>query len=45
VSTLKTLGVIYDPTKTGAMVTEARGTVNTLGFQLLSAPVSTRVHW
>ena len=41
VPTLKTLGVIYDPTKTGAMVTEARGTVNTLGFQLLSAPVST----
>jgi putative ABC transport system substrate-binding protein len=41
VPTLKTLGVIYDPTKTGAMVEEARGTVATLGFQLLGAPVST----
>src|SRR5262249_6010562 len=35
VPTLKTLGVIYDPTKTGAMVTEAHGIANTLGFQLL----------
>jgi putative tryptophan/tyrosine transport system substrate-binding protein len=41
VPTLKTLGVIYDPTKTGTMVTEARGTVATLGLQLLTAPVST----
>jgi putative ABC transport system substrate-binding protein len=41
VPTLQTLGVIYDPTKTGAMVTEARGTVATLGLQLLAAPVST----
>ena len=41
VPTLQTLGVIYDPTKTGAMVTEARATVATLGLQLLAAPVST----
>ena len=41
VPTLKMLGVIYDPTKTGAMVAEARGTAATLGFQLLGAPVST----
>jgi putative tryptophan/tyrosine transport system substrate-binding protein len=41
VPTLKTLGVIYDPTKTGTMVTEAGGTVATLGLQLLTAPVST----
>jgi putative ABC transport system substrate-binding protein len=41
VPTLQTLGVIYDPTKTGAMVTEARSTVATLGLQLLAAPVST----
>jgi putative ABC transport system substrate-binding protein len=41
VPTLKTLGVIYDPTKTGAMVTEARSTVATLGLQLLATPVST----
>jgi len=41
VPTLKTLGVIYDPTKTGAMVAEARSTAATLGFQLLGAPVST----
>jgi len=41
VPTLKTLGVIYDPAKTDAMVTEARGTVATLGLQLLAAPVST----
>ena len=41
VPTLKTLGVIYDPTKTEAMVTEARSTVATLGLQLLAAPVST----
>src|SRR5215475_11925510 len=34
VPTLKTLGVIYDPAKTGAMVTEAHGIANTLGFQL-----------
>ena len=41
VPALKTLGVVYDPTKTGAMVTEARGIAATLGFQLLGAPVST----
>jgi putative ABC transport system substrate-binding protein len=41
VPTLQTLGVIYDPTKTGVMVTEARSTVATLGLQLLAAPVST----
>jgi len=41
VPTLKTLGVIYDSTKTGAMVAEARSTAATLGFQLLGAPVST----
>ena len=41
VPTLKTLGVIYDPIKTGTMVTEARGIAATLGFQLLGAPVST----
>ena len=38
---LKTLGVIYDPAKTGTMVLEARGVVATLGLQLLAAPVST----
>ena len=38
---LQTLGVIYDPTKTGAMVTEARSTVAPFGLQLLAAPVST----
>jgi len=41
VPTLKTLGVIYDPEKTGSMVMEARGLVDTLGFQLLAVPVST----
>src|SRR5437764_6191047 len=41
VHALKTLGVIYDPMKTGAMVTEARGIADTLGFQILAAPVST----
>ena len=40
VPTLKTLGVIYDPEKTGAMVLEARGIADTLGLQLLAAPVS-----
>ena len=40
VPTLKTLGVIYDPEKTGTMVMEARGLVDALGFQLLAAPVS-----
>ena len=41
VPALKTLGVIYDPAKTGTMVLEARGIVATLGLQLLAAPVST----
>lgn len=41
VPSLKTLGVIYDPAKTGAMVTEAGTTVAPLGLQLLAAPVST----
>ena len=41
VPALKTLGVIYDPAKTGTMVLEARGVVDTLGLQLLAAPVST----
>jgi putative ABC transport system substrate-binding protein len=41
VPTLKTLGVIYDPAKTGTMVLEARSSVATLGLQLLAAPVST----
>jgi putative tryptophan/tyrosine transport system substrate-binding protein len=40
VPTLKTLGVIYDPEKTGAMVLEARGIADTLGLQLLASPVS-----
>jgi putative ABC transport system substrate-binding protein len=40
VPTLKTLGVIYDPEKTDAMVREARGSADTLGFQLLAARVS-----
>jgi len=41
VPALKTLGVIYDPAKTGTMVLEARRVVDTLGLQLLAAPVST----
>src|SRR5499427_4020324 len=41
VPALKTLGVIYDPAKTGTMVLEARRIVDTLGLQLLAAPVST----
>jgi putative ABC transport system substrate-binding protein len=41
VPTLKTLGVIYDPAKTGTIVLEARSLVATLGLQLLAAPVST----
>jgi putative ABC transport system substrate-binding protein len=41
VPALKTLGVIYDPAKTGTMVLEARSVVATLGLQLLAAPVST----
>jgi putative ABC transport system substrate-binding protein len=40
VPTLKTLGVIYDPEKTGAMILEARGVADTLGLQLLASPVS-----
>jgi putative tryptophan/tyrosine transport system substrate-binding protein len=40
VPALKTLGVIYDPEKTGPMVTEARGIADSLGFHLLASPVS-----
>ncbi len=40
VPTLKMVGVIYDPVKTGPMVMEARGVIETLGLQLLTSPVS-----
>ena len=40
VPTLQTLGVIYDPEKTGTMIIEARSIADTLGFQLLAARVS-----
>lgn len=40
VPTLKTLGVIYDPEKTGSMVLEGRAIAETLGFQLLASRVS-----
>ena len=40
VPALKTLGVIYDPEKTGPMVMEARGIADSLGFHLLASPVS-----
>ncbi|MBI2876399.1 MAG: ABC transporter substrate-binding protein [Candidatus Tectomicrobia bacterium] len=39
---LKTVGVIYDPEKTGAMVREAGGVAERLGLQLLAAPVSSQ---
>jgi putative ABC transport system substrate-binding protein len=37
VPALHTLGTIYDPEKTGAMVSEARGVAEKLGLRLLSA--------
>lgn len=40
VPTLRTLGVIYDPEKTGTMIVEARSIADALGFQLLAARVS-----
>lgn len=39
VPSLKTLGVIYDPDKTGAIVAEAQQVATTLGFQLLTSAV------
>ena len=40
--TLKTIGVIYDPEKTGAIVTEARVAAEKLGLQLLASPVTSQ---
>ena len=39
---LKTLGVIYDPAKTGALVTEASGVAEHLGLRLLAAPAASQ---
>lgn len=39
---LKTIGVIYDPEKTGAMVKEASGVAERLGLRLLASPVSSQ---
>jgi putative ABC transport system substrate-binding protein len=40
VPTLRTLGVIYDPEKTGMMIVEARSIADALGFQLMAARVA-----
>lgn len=40
--TLKAIGVIYDPEKTGAMVKEASAVAEKLGLQLLASPVSSQ---
>ena len=42
VPTLKTIGVIYDPKKTGAMVTKAGVVAETLGLQLLASPIASQ---
>lgn len=40
--TLKTIGVIYDPEKTGAMIKEAGMVAERLGLRLLASPVSSQ---
>lgn len=42
VPTLKTVGVIYDPEKTGAMVTEAGVVAAKAGLQLLTSPATSQ---
>ena len=36
---LRTIGVLYDPEKTGPLITEARGVAQSLGLQLLATAV------
>lgn len=36
---LRTIGVVYDPRKTGAMITRAAAVANTLGLRLVAVPV------
>ena len=36
---LRTIGVLYDPEKTGTLITEARGVAQSLGLQLLATAV------
>lgn len=40
--TLRTVGVIYDPDKTGAMIADAQAMADTLGFKLLAMPVTSQ---
>jgi putative ABC transport system substrate-binding protein len=40
--TLRTIGVIYDPDKTGAMITDAQAMADSLGFKLLAMPVASQ---
>lgn len=40
--TIRTIGVIYDPEKTGATVTEAGGVAEKLGLKLLASPVASQ---
>ncbi len=42
VPTLKTVGVIYDPEKTGAMIAQAGVVAEKLGLQLLAAPATSQ---
>jgi putative ABC transport system substrate-binding protein len=42
VSTLRTIGVIYDPDKTSAMIREAGAVAEKLGLRLLAAPVASQ---
>ena len=42
IPTMKTLGVIYDPTKTGALVEEAKTAATNAGLDLVAVPVDSQ---